>query len=364
VRTLATALAEWTAAGLGKRGLIVLTRCEREGAPLGQTEITVAVHPGSELHIVAAEWRPKEVKPGVPDNPDRRGYIVRRERRFTLDAPVRIVAAAAPPAGGEAGVLVLDGLELIAGLSLGVRAVSRLWVRHCTVRKPGGVAIGVTAPLQGAEIILERTISGRIALEFGGGPAVGALTITGSIVSPDGAAAPAISAINLDGQLRDVTVLGVSRFKSLEATNVIFVEAAEVVRRQAGCVRYSAIAPGSSMPRRFRCQPDLAQAAASARKQAPLTLAENATVALGVTPLFLDTDLDEPTVAMLHPLASDGLRLGGEGDSEMGAFSVAAEGLRMANLTSLFDDFLPFGLEAGLIDDTRSSAIAARRNRP
>ena len=60
----------------------------------------------------------------------------------------------------------------------------------------------------------------------------------------------------------------------------------------------------------------------------------------------------------------EAIRLGGEGETEMGVFSAAAEGLRMANLTSLFDDFVPFGLEAGLIDDTRSSAVATRRNRP
>jgi hypothetical protein len=45
-------------------------------------------------------------------------------------------------------------------------------------------------------------------------------------------------------------------------------------------------------------------------------------------------------------------------------FAQSAEGLRAANLTSLFEDYLPFGLEAGLIDDTRSTAVAARRNRP
>jgi hypothetical protein len=48
----------------------------------------------------------------------------------------------------------------------------------------------------------------------------------------------------------------------------------------------------------------------------------------------------------------------------MGAFSAVADGLRLANLTSLFDDYVPFSLEAGVIDDTRSSAVALRRNRP
>jgi hypothetical protein len=48
----------------------------------------------------------------------------------------------------------------------------------------------------------------------------------------------------------------------------------------------------------------------------------------------------------------------------MGVFAPSAERLRMRNIESLFDDYLPFGLEAGLIDDTRSGAVARRRNLP
>jgi hypothetical protein len=67
---------------------------------------------------------------------------------------------------------------------------------------------------------------------------------------------------------------------------------------------------------------------------------------------------------MLHPLTGAAIATGGEGDCEMGVFARAAERLRMQNIESLFDDFVPFGLEAGLIDDSRSSAVAQRRNRP
>jgi hypothetical protein len=365
VMTLAKALTEWAAATPGMRGLIVLVRCDREGAAGGATTIPVAVHPDSELHFVSAQWREKKPSPGVPDDPQRRGYLVRRDRRFTIDAPVRVTASAPPPANGRPGILVLDGLELTGGVSIGARAVSRLLVRHSTVRAPGGTAIGTTAPLDGAEIAIDRAIVGRVNLDFGGGVAIGSIVVTDSIVSADEAAGGAISATSLDGRFRNVTVLGTSTFKSLEATNVVFDATVTVTRRQAGCLRFSWIAAGSAVPRRFRCQPDLAVTAAAARKEpVPLTTAERDTVALGLTPLYLDTSLDEPTVAMLHPLTRDAIRLGGEGDSEMGAFSAAAEGLRLANLTSLFDDYVPFGLEAGVIDDTRSSAVALRRNRP
>jgi hypothetical protein len=364
VPSLDEALGDWAASGAGKRGLIVLVRCDREGPAGTATNIPVTVHPGSELHIVSAQWRPKVVKPGLPDKPQRRGYIVRRDRRFTVDVPLRVTSASVPPPGSQPGVLVLDGLELTGGVSLGVRSVSRLLIRHSTVRSPGANAIATTAALQGAEIAIDRSIVGRISLDFGSGPATGSIVITDSLVSTDGAAGGAVSAQALDAHLKNVTLFGTSTFKSVDATNVIFEGASTVTRRQAGCARYSWIAPGSSMPRRFRCQPQLALAAAELKKGSPLTEQEKTTATLGVTPLFLDTSLDEPTVAMLHPLTRDAIRLGGEHDTEMGVFSAAAEGLRVANLTSLFDDYVPVGLEAGVIDDTRSTAVAYRRNRP
>lgn len=366
VQTLAKALAEWGASGAGRRGLIVLLRCDREAALAPATRIDVPVHPGSELHVVSGQWRPKRVVAGLPDNPDRLGYLVRKDRRFTVATQLRVIAAAAPPAGGEAGVLVLDGIEVTGGVSLAVRAVSELRIRHCTIRAPGAAALDTTAALEGMAIRIERSVIGRIRLDYGVGPATGSLRLSGSLVSLDEAPAPAaaIAAADLDAEIEDTTILGESRFKSLEATNVIFAGPAIVTRTQAGCVRYSAVEPGSTLPRRYRCQPDLALAAAAEKKGGPLGAQERIAVALGVRPIFLDTALDEPTAAMLHPMTDDAIRAGGEGDCEMGVFAEAAERLRMRNIESLFDDFLPFGLEAGLIDDTRSGAVARRRNLP
>lgn len=364
VPTLAAALAEWANDGLGKRGLIVLARCDREGPVSPATNVPVAVHPGSELHIVSAQWRDKRVVAGVADNPERRGYVVRKTRRFTIEGQLRVSAAAPPPAGSRAGVLILDGLEVTGGVSLAKDAVSALTVRHCTIRAPGNAAIETSAALNQTDVVVRRSIVGRIRLDFGAAPADGTLAIEESLISADGAAGPAISAATIDARLNDVTIFGDSAFKSLEATNVIFAGAGIVTRKQAGCVRYSWIAAGSQMPRRYRCQPDLAIAAAAEKKGSPLNAAEQLTVRLGVTPLFLDRALDEPTAAMLHPLTGAAVATGGEGDCEMGVFARAAERLRMLNIESLFEDYLPFGLEAGLIDDSRSSAVAQRRNRP
>jgi hypothetical protein len=371
VATLAQALADWKglipiapAGSRGRRGLIVLARCDRETGAGSPAVFPVFVHPGTELHIVSGQWRKPKAGPGIVVNPERLGYVVRKDRRFTADGRVRVMASAAPPLGGRPGVLILDGLEITAGVSLAAGALSQLSVRHCTLRAPGAAALETTAALRQADIRIDRSIVGRIRLDFGAGPAVGTLAISGSLVSADGFGGDAIAAATIDASLKDVTIFGPSAFKSLEATNVIFAGPALVTRRQIGCVRYSAIAPASKMPRRFRCEPDLAVQAAEARKGAPLTAAERSATVLGVTPIFLDTGLGEPTVAMLHPLTSAAIASGGEGDCEMGVFAASAERLRMSNIESLFDDYVPFGLEAGLIDDTRSTAVAQRRNRP
>jgi hypothetical protein len=361
VATLDEALTQWASQGAGKRGFIILASCDREGLTGTQTEISVTVHPASELHIVSARWVPRKLVPGLPVDPDRKGYVVRKERRFTIDAPLRLLGAAS---GSKGGRLVLDGLELTQGLGINVRATSALLVRHCTVRAPGQRAIVSTAPLEGMDIAIEHSLVGCIRLDFGSSGAIGKLRVSNSILSRDEAAFETVTARDIDAELTNVTIFGTSSFKSIEATNVIFFGAATAVRTQSGCVRYSSIAQGSTMPRRFRCQPDIALSVAASVKGSALTPDEKLSATLGVQPIFLDESLDEPTVAMLHPLCAEGIWKGGEGETEMGVFSNAAAALRMGNVQSLFDDYVPFGQAAGLIDDTRSTKVAERRNRP
>lgn len=375
VPTLAAALADWAAARtLAKwsarpyrRALFILNRCDRETAP-GNFSLPLAA--GVEHHLVAGQWRPYVPRPGAAPDPGRLGFIVRLERRSILEKPLNVTAAPPIVPGDVAGsgTLVVDGLELAAGLGLAGNSAQAVRVRHCTIRTPGNPAVKVTGAWDGGALSFEQSVLGPLRLTAAA--ATGNLALRDCLVAADGAPGAALAADALDARLDNVTLLGTSNFKSLEATNVLFTDVVTVRRTQAGCVRYCYVhrsfdaAGGSRVPRRFRCLPDLARAAAAARKGADLTPLEAAEADLSVRPLFLDTGLEEPTCAMLHPLASDLLRLGGEGEAEIGAFARAAEGLRMANIRRLFDEALPFGLEAGLIDDTRSSAAAARRNVP
>ncbi|MFB6608711.1 hypothetical protein ACFCVO_00175 [Agromyces sp. NPDC056379] len=361
VGSLADALAEVQAAGAGRRSFVVLTRCESEAAPAAPA-FEVTVHPLSEVHLIAAEWRaPVAQADGTLIDDGVRGYVIRRERRFTIDAPVSVRGG---PGAGDAGTLLLDGLEFIRGMTLRARSVRGVHIRHTTLRSPGAVALTASGTLTSVEIDVEHSLIGAIRL---GTPAIdvsGDLRIRDSIVSADGIAADAVSAPRLECCLQNVTVLGSASMRSLAATNVLFTGPATVTRRQSGCVRYSFLPDGSTTPPTFRCQPQMALAAAQERKGAPLGVSEAARARLLVQPVLLDESLDEPTAGMLHGRCPEEITRGGEGETEMGAFASIGVGIALGNLASLFHDFVPAALRAGIIDDTRSAAVAQRRNRP
>ena len=259
---------------------------------------------------------------------------------------------------------MLDGLELTRGLLLGERSVDGLDLRYVTVRSRGGAAVAAQGPLVAARITVDRSVCGALRVGGPGTAVSGELLVSDSIVTTDGAGGDALAAPDADVALRNVTVLGTSSMRSLSVTNAVFAGPVTVTRRQTGCVRYSFVPEGSAVPRTFRCQPALALAAAEETAHRPLTTDEAAAVRLASEPVFLDVDPGEPTFAMLHPLCPETIRSGGEGDAEMGAFARAAFGITVADVRTLLEEYLPVALEAGVIDDTRSGAVAARRNRP
>jgi hypothetical protein len=363
VPTLADALAEAAAAGTGRRSFVVLARCDIEGAPAGGATIDVTLPTESEIHVVAAQWRPPLPIPGVDPDAALRGFIIRSGRRYTVDAPVRVLRGTGP-ADAPAGRLVLDGLELTQGLRLAVRSVEAVDLRYVTLRAPGAIALRATGTLTAVRLTIDSSLCGPVRLGTAAGPVTGRIDVCDSVLGADGATGEALTAPELATTLCNTTVLGPSSLRELTATNVVFAAPVTVTRRQSGCVRYSFVPGDSAVPRAFRCQPALALAEAADTKGAPLTADEQAAARLSVQPVFADVAADEPTYAMLHQLCPDAIRSGGEEDVEMGAFARAASGIAVANLVALFDDYLPVTLEAGVIDDTRSAAVTARRNVP
>jgi hypothetical protein len=152
------------------------------------------------------------------------------------------------------------------------------------------------------------------------------------------------------------TFFGQVLVKSLHASEVIFDALADVARTQDGCVRFSYVPPGSHVPRRYRCQPDLEieQEIADATKLNPsITIAEKNEITSSVqgwlVPSFKAISYGSPFYAQLHLGCPVQILTGAEDGSEMGVFSQLKQLQRESNLKIRLQEYLPFGLQAGII---------------
>jgi hypothetical protein len=97
-------------------------------------------------------------------------------------------------------------------------------------------------------------------------------------------------------------------------------------RRQSGCIRFSYVPPGSLTPRRFHCQPESPE----------------------VRPHFTSLRYSTPGYCQLRAATSDKIRRGAHDESEIGIMHDLFQSQREANLRERFDEYLRFGLEAGI----------------
>jgi len=153
------------------------------------------------------------------------------------------------------------------------------------------------------------------------------------------------------------TVIGTVYVRELAlASNCLFTQHVTTDRRQAGCVRFSYVPDGSRTPHRYRCQPDLAvqQALDVALQANPfLTQAEQDaianTVRMRLKPIFTQEDYGQPAFSQLDTRCPVEIRTGADDGAEMGAFHDLFQPQREGNLLSHLDEFLRFGMEAGVL---------------
>jgi len=154
--------------------------------------------------------------------------------------------------------------------------------------------------------------------------------------------------------LRRTTVFGAVHVRELSlASEVIFTAPVMAQRRQAGCARFSYVPEESQTPQRYRCQPDLALTQRAQElglaSEEDLPLFERTLIGTRLRPSFTSVHYGDPGYAQLGLTTAEELRTGAEDGSEMGAFSHLKQPQREANLRIRLEEYLPFGLEAGLI---------------
>jgi hypothetical protein len=330
--TLQEAVDAWNAQPPGAVGVIAVMDSRTYVESL-TADHKIVIPAGSRLIIVAADWPEVDVPNGVPPNQRIKGQVSPEARRPHLLGDLSAVGASDESSTSE---LILDGLLIEGAVTVLVGNLGVLRVSHCALA-PGVGEIVVNASATDSEkqntllkLSLEHSICGPVTLP----DTVTRMRITDSIVSSgkdsDDQLA-VIAALGAEAELERSTFFGTVAVRSVEASNCIFTGILEAARRQTGCVRFSFLPLESKAPRRYRCWPD------------------DEAEAVRVRPQFTSQGYGAPGYAQLSLHCAAEIRQGADDEAEMGAFHDLFQPQRETNLRVRLDEYLRFGLEAGII---------------
>jgi len=364
VATLPEAVQAWNAQSAGAVGVIAIMDSGSYDADLvGANEIVIPE--GSELLIVAADW---------PQVTDSTGQKQRVRGQFNAsgcrpDLRGNIKVQGVPSSAKNPGKLFLNGL-LVEGSLTVIDRLQNLSVRHSTLVPGLGLSLEgfPRAPREPSLVVISSDpavpsdMSVAIDSSIVGGIRVDqsvTTSVTNCIVDATSRCGVAFSGFDdhsAGGTLHveNSTLIGKVHTALMElATNTIFFARlaahdawlAPVLceQRQAGCIRFSYVPPSSRTPRRYHCQP---------------ATDDDAT---RVSPQFSSLRFGEPAYAQLSCRCPPEIFNGADDESEMGAFHDLFEPQRITNLGLRLDEYLRFGLEAGIFFEPRieSRAVAA-----
>lgn len=317
--TLAAALTFW--ASSGKPGVVLQMTDSRIYNE--DIQIDIPAHTTLEIRAVDGEFP-----------------LIRLEKPFIIK-------------GGTGSKLILNGLRIWRKpLIIGAGDLEAVEIKHCTIAQglqfdessppgaPGNISLKIT---------MERSISGAIKLLD-----IHNLEIRESIIRP--ISPNAIQGPNL--VIEGSTVMGEVAVRMITlASNSIFTGVVIAQLTQTGCVRFCYIPWGSQVPRRYRCQPDLAIKKAiedeeTLKKQFPLPAPEKESIAVRIRawlkPVFTSKDYGHPGFAQLGLNCPQEITEGADNGSEMGVFQHLLQPQRVANLRANLKEYLPANMEAGI----------------
>lgn len=312
VATLGEAVKEWNTQPAGTIGVIAMMDSRTYTEDLTAAAKRIQVPEGSQLLIVAAGW-PVTMVDGNPTW--RVGQLsptgVRPHLRGTIE-----VSGTAPTTSTAPGRLLLNGLLIEGAFKVLASNLGELQLTHCTVA-PGAstLSFGNNPSLT---VTVSRTICGALTPDA----AATTLQMTDSIVQGD--------VSGRDVHIDACTIVGTTKAETLAASNAVMLDAVTVQRRQEGCVRFSYLPFDSDAPRRYRCQPEDAESASRVR------------------PNFESLRYGDPAFALLTQTCATEIVTGADDEGEMGAWHFVQAPLRLRSLRIALDEYLRFGLEAGV----------------
>ena len=293
-------------------------------------------------------------------------------------------------AGGEDARIALDGFAVDnARIDVVVdgdgASPKELTLRHMTLipglgfdaagapASPGSVSLDLSTT--GVELLLDRTICGPITMSDTTNAEIRDSIVdaaaASTIDSPEGVAISGpVGIADPAGTLTILRSTIVGRILAvsfpLVSNAILFARSPDgsapirALRRQQGCMRFSFVPRNAITPRRFRCQPQLAidraMAQAEAEAGGPITEAERTLIrtriARWLKPSFTALSASHPAYAQLRQAAPREICTGASDESEMGAYHQLFQPQRETNLRIRLEEYLRFGLEAGIFYET------------
>ena len=288
----------------------------------------------------------------------------RSDRRVELRAadghrPTLVLSGDLKIEGGEGtdveSEVTLSGL-LITGGALRVSGnLRRLRLLDCTLVP--GLGLGPEGdPVEGSEpslrieddagevevVEVDRCVLGGLRVAEGS-----EVRVTDSVIDATDSTNVAFAAPDGEGaggrlNVKNSTIIGKVHARSIElASNTILLSdlvedddweaPVDCERLQEGCVRFSYLPLDSRAPRRHRCRP------------------ESEAEAGRVRPQFTSLRYGDPGYCQLGHLCAAEIVRGADDESEMGVFHDLHAPQREANLRARLEEYLRFGLEAGIL---------------
>jgi hypothetical protein len=315
----------------------------------------IEIPEGKLLIIAAAGWPVQDVTGGVPGQQERaKGRFSAEDLRPHLGGNLSVKGAASATSK-NGGTLVIDGLLIEGKVTVVGGNLGQLTLSHSTlVPAKGGLLVNTQN--EQLTLCLDRCICGPIDIT----PGLAGLIINESIV--DNAANPpddgpaAIHSPETPVQLEAVTILGSLDARGINASNSIFTGMVDIQRRQTGCIRFSYLSLDSVTPRRFRCQPELEidTCIEEEQKKQDMPLSEDDKNAISdrvtdrLAPSFTARTYGAPAYSQLSRACHTAITTGADDGSEMGVFGILKQPQREANLRGALEEYLRFGMEAGI----------------
>jgi hypothetical protein len=284
--------------------------------------------------------------------------------------PVLVVDAEIKVTGGVASQFDMNGLQVISSATQGLPSpialvhapaidssgnannLGQLNITHCTL-VPGWALTPLGAPAHPGQPALVAEPSGlqvKVQSSILGGMYIDPLataSVADSIVDANSRSAVAYTAP--DGThgggaltLQGCTVIGKvhTGLLTLVSDSILWAELAPgdlwdaplwADRKQAGCVRFSYLPENPLIPRQFECVTEAAETPG---------------------PLFASLRYGDPDYAKLLAVTDDTVRRGASDGGEMGGFHFVLASQRETDLLVRLGEYLPVGLECGIIYQT------------